>query len=219
MSITQESPTSITADVDYRQPVVEQTRSLSLRYADARSGIAELRKGVDDLDAEAQSGHNDVRRAELDSRTNTKAKASVPELLAELGMGRGMGWSDIASVIGVSVSAIRKWRTGGAASPENRRALAQIAALLDMLEQTGLVHDPAGWMEMRLALGSGFFVRPIDLYHEGHDVALLDLATMPNTDGGSELLDKIKPSWREERSAFEVYTDSEGERLLRKRSE
>jgi transcriptional regulator with XRE-family HTH domain len=112
------------------------------------------------------------------SRTWPTAPAtkSVAELLEELAGDRGMGWSGIAEVLGVSVSAIRKWRKGGDASPDSRLILARITALLDVLEEKAPIADPAGWMEMDLPLAAGYFLRPLDLYLEGHTDALLDLA-------------------------------------------
>ena len=48
----------------------------------------------------------------------------MPELLRELATDRGMAWADIADLVGVSVAAIRKWRTDGGATADNRARLA-----------------------------------------------------------------------------------------------
>src|SRR5690242_2150425 len=139
---------------DYAPTTPNETRALSL-HADY------LRTRVDVLGGEMQETHDEFRDLDLTDRTLEKTKKSVPGLLDELARDRGMGWSDIAEVVGVSISAVRKWRKGGDASSERRRKLARIAALLDVLEEKGLVQDPAGWMDMDLPLGSGYFIRPL----------------------------------------------------------
>jgi transcriptional regulator with XRE-family HTH domain len=128
-----------------------------------------------------------------------------------------MGWSDIAELAGVSISAIRKWRKGGDASPDSRTRLARIAALLDVLEEKGLVQDPATWMDMDLPLGPGYFIRPLDLYLDGHVTALIDLAEQRRT--MTQVLDEVRPDWRSSRSDFKVFTDTDGDRSIRLRSE
>lgn len=154
---------------------------------------------------------------DLTNRTSEKAKKSVSELLAELADERGMGWSDIAEVAGVSILAIRKWRKGGDASSQSRLTLAQIAALLDVLEHEGLVKDPAAWMEMSLPLEPGYFIRPLDLYLEGYVFDLIDLAEQRHT--VTQMLDKVKPHWRANRSDFEVFVAADGHHSIRRRDE
>ncbi|MGO8961173.1 MAG: helix-turn-helix domain-containing protein [Streptosporangiaceae bacterium] len=195
---------------DYAPLAPDSTRALSLR-ADW------LRTKVDMLGGEVQELHGEARERDLTDRTFEKTKKSVSGLLEELAGGRGMGWSDIAEVVGVSISAIRKWRKGGDASPESRSKLARIAALLDVLEEKGLVQDPAAWMEMDLPLDSGYFIRPLDLYLEGHVLALIDLAEQRQT--VTQVLDQVKPNWRTNRSDFEVFVDTDGQRSIRLRDE
>ena len=195
---------------DYAPLAPDSTRALSLR-ADW------LRTEVDTLGGEVQELHGEARERDLTDRTFEKTKKSVSGLLEELAGGRGMGWSDIAEVVGVSISAIRKWRKGGDASPESRSKLARIAALLDVLEEKGLVQDPAAWMEMDLPLDSGYFIRPLDLYLEGHVMALIDLAEQRQT--VTQMLDQVKPNWRTNRSDFEVFVDTDGQRSIRLRDE
>lgn len=161
--------------------------------------------------------HDEARELDLTQRAFEKGKKSVATLLEELATQRGMSWSGIAEAVGVSVSAIRKWRKGGDASPASRSSLAQIAALLDLLEDKAPIEDPAQWMEMDLPLGLGYFIRPLDLYLDGHDSALIELAEQRRT--MSQVLDDVRPDWRAERSSFEVYTDTDGQRSIRQRSE
>lgn len=195
---------------DYAPLPPNATRALSLRADYLRTEVAMLGGEVQEL-------HGEARELDLTDRTFEKTKKSVSGLLEELTGERGMGWSDIAEVVGVSISAIRKWRKGGDASPESRSKLARIAALLDVLEEKGLVQDPAAWMEMDLPLDSGYFIRPLDLYLEGHVLALIDLAEQRRT--VAQVLDQVKPNWRTNRSDFEVFVDTDGQRSIRQRAE
>jgi transcriptional regulator with XRE-family HTH domain len=208
---TGDQPTGASAGgvSDYALPP-NSTRALSLR-ADY------LRTEVETLGGEVQELHGEARELDLTDRTFQKTKKSVSGLLEELASVRGMGWSDIAEVVGVSISAIRKWRKGGDASPGSRSKLARIAALLDVLEEKGLVQDPAAWIEMDLPLDPGYFIRPLDLYLEGHVLALIDLAEQRQT--VAQVLDQVKPNWRADRSDFEVFIDTDGQRSIRRRGE
>jgi transcriptional regulator with XRE-family HTH domain len=128
---------------------------------------------------------------DLANRTLAKSRNDVPNLLDELAYRRGMAWTHIAEIADVSVSAVRKWRKGRDASPESRSRLAKFAALLDVLEQKGRIQDPANWMEMDLPLGAGYHIRPLDLYLNGQDVALLDIAERRRR--VEHVLDYIRP--------------------------
>jgi transcriptional regulator with XRE-family HTH domain len=195
---------------DYGAVAPSSTRALSLQ-ADY------LRTAVEVLGGEVQELQGEARDLDLADRAFQKTKKSVASLLDELAGERGMGWSDIAQVVGVSISAIRKWRKGGDASPESRSRLARIAALLDVLQEKGLVEDPAAWMEVDLPLESGYFIRPLDLYLEGHVLALIDLAEQRRT--VAQVLDDVKPGWRANRSDFEIFIDTDGDRSIRRRDE
>jgi hypothetical protein len=75
----------------------------------------------------------------------------------------------------------------------------------------------ANWMEMDLPLVAGYYIRPLDLYLSGQDVALLDIAEHRRP--VEHILDDIRPGWRETRSRFEVFKDTDGFRSIRTRSE
>jgi transcriptional regulator with XRE-family HTH domain len=195
---------------DYAPLAPTPTHALSLQ-ADY------LRTAVEALGGEVQALHGEARELDLADRAFQKTKKSVPSLLDELAGERGMGWSDIAEVVGVSISAIRKWRKGGDASPESRSRLARIAVLLDVLQEKGLVEDPAAWMEVDLPLESGYFIRPLDLYLEGHVQALIDLAEQRRT--VAQVLDEVRPDWRAARADYDVFIDTDGERSIRRRDE
>lgn len=213
MTVINTKPTGTDAGgvADYTNAATSTaTRSLSLR-ADY------LRSNVDSLGSEVHELHGEARELELRERTFEKSKNSVDTILEELAYVRGMGWSDIAELAGVTVSAVRKWRKGGDASPDSRTRLARISAVLDVLELKGLVQDPATWMEMDLPLEPGYFIRPLDLYLEGHVIALIDLAEQRKT--MEQVLNETRPDWRSSRSDFEVFEASDGERAIRQRVE
>jgi transcriptional regulator with XRE-family HTH domain len=186
------------------------TRALSIEVDDLRTRT-ELTSG------EVQDLHDRVRELNLDHRARNKSRHDVPTLLDELAYRRGMAWTHIAEIADVSVSAVRKWRKGNDASPGNRSRLARFAALLDTLEEEARIADPATWMEMELPLASGYYIRPIDLYLNGQDVELLDIAEQRRPIGN--ILDDIRPDWRATRSKFEVFEDTDGMRSIRIRGE
>lgn len=186
------------------------TRALSIE-------VDELRTRTDLTGGQVQDLHDQVRELNLDQRTRNKSRHDVPALLDELAYQRGMAWTHIADISDVSVSAVRKWRKGNDASPESRSRLAKFAALLDTLEEEAHIEDPATWMEMELPLAAGYYIRPLDLYLNGQDVALLDIAEQRRP--VEHILDDIRPSWRATRSKFEVFDDTDGMRSIRIRGE
>jgi hypothetical protein len=101
---------------DYAPSAPNETRALSLR-------TDYLRTEVDLLGGEVQELHGEVRERDLRDRTLDKTKKSVVGLLDELASDRGMGWSDIAEVLGVSISAIRKWRKAATPARKDGRSL------------------------------------------------------------------------------------------------
>lgn len=176
-----------------------------------------LRTDAEQFVRDVRVVHEKTRSADLQERAFEKAtRKDVIGLLDELAYERGLGWSDIASLAGVSVSAVRKWRKGGDATAPSRQSLAEVAAFLDLLESKAGVPDPAAWMEMTLPLGPGYSIRPIDLYLVGQAEVLLDIAEL--REDASRTLDSAIPGWRTDfASDFEVFTDEDGHRSIRMR--
>lgn len=191
-----------------REP--EQVRTTQMSLIDAAYAATTQQMAAD----ESRLQLDDARLDLLNERTQEKNNLSVPALLEELANDWGMAWSDIATIAGVSVSAIRKWRKGGTATPENRQRLARIDAFLSTLADYA-VGDPAQWMEMELPLPPGYSIRPLDLFMRGQELALLKIAEQKPA---AAVLDAINPSWRDRRSDFEVVTDTDGHRTIRRRS-
>lgn len=167
------------------------------------------------LSEDVEDGRREVRSMDLDLRTSAKATQGAEMLLEELSTARGLGWSEIARLCGVSVSAVRKWRSGESVSPERRRSLARIAAFLDLLEEVGPIDEPAGWLNMRVS--DQLTVTAVDLYVDGRAEDLLEYAQEHL--GLEPLLDRWKPNWRTTaRSEWRNVNQPDGERILTRRS-
>ncbi|MYA73058.1 MAG: hypothetical protein F4Y27_00025 [Acidimicrobiaceae bacterium] len=151
---------------------------------------------------------------DLDERTSAKSRLPTEFLLEELSIDRGLGWSEIARLCGVSVSAVRKWRAGESISSESRRSLARLAAFLDLLQEVGPVGEPAGWLNMRLS--DQHTVTAADLYVAGNPQDLLEHAQ--GHLGVDKLLDHCAPDWRtSSRSEWKIVKLPDGERALTRR--
>jgi hypothetical protein len=94
----------------------------------------------------------------------------------------------VSRIIGVSIPAIRKWRHGEGVAPVNRRALAQILALVDMLSDQFMIDDPASWLEIPLGPGNRTL---IDVYLAGRVDIILEYAArwIPSPDSVLAQLD------------------------------
>ncbi len=188
------------------------------QYASAIAELTDTYGGLTSkvrlLSQDVEGGRRTVRSLDLDERTSAKSRLGTESLLEELSTDRGLGWSEIARLCGVSVSAVRKWRAGETISSEHRRSLARLASFLDLLQEVGPVDEPAGWLNMRLS--DQTTVTPADLYITGHPQDLLEHAQ-----GHLEveqLLDRCAPDWRTaSRSEWKIVTLPGGERVLTRR--
>jgi hypothetical protein len=137
----------------------------------------------------------------LAERTATRERQAVKSLLDDIAA-TGLSWTLMSRIFGVSVPAIRKWRLGEGASPENRHAVARLAALLDLLDDQFMVEDPAAWLEIPLAETHRTVA---DIFIAGRDGLVLDYASrwIPTPEA---LLDEFDPAWREAEAAREYET-------------
>ena len=193
----------------------ELTRAKPLEWGCGGTSAAALRYLNDEMAAHLVDQHQTERRDRLVDLTAQKLKLSVRGLLTELSVTYGMGWSQIAEAVGVTVSAVTKWRKGETSSGTTRHRLAKLVALLECLSV--YVDEPAGWMEAPLIDEPGYFIRPVDIYLEGGLIELLELADQRIT--AAQMLDGIRPGWRATRSQFEVFLDTDGERSIRLRQD
>jgi len=162
-----------------------------------------------------ESRRNLYKKMFTNNRQASRSK-SVPMLLQELALEWGMTWVDTASLVGVSVPALRKWRNEtNEATPENHERLLSLVAFLGTLKEV-LVSHPAAWMA--LPVEPGFMATPRDLYTltPTAPIILLDYAACNIS--AETLLGEIDPDWRVHfKSEFENYLEDDGFRSLRRR--
>jgi hypothetical protein len=166
------------------------------------------------LDADVGTDHRAAQLQTLELLARDHARDDVVTLLDVLSTERGLGWSDIARLVGVSVQAVRKWRRGEAVTGENRLAVARVVALFDMLSSETPVQDPAGWLEIPVI--EGYALRHLDLYRLGHADLLFDLAHLRISPEAA--MAELTPEWRERYALeHEVYEAEDGQRSVRMR--
>ena len=173
-----------------------------------------LRDETSVLDADVGTDHRAAQLQTLEVLARDRAREDVNTLLHELSSVRGLGWSDIARLVGVSVQAVRKWRRHEPVTGENRLAVARLVALLDMLSSEASVRDPAGWLEIPLI--AGYSIRHLDLYRLGRADLLFDLAHLRITP--EQAMSELALDWWDRyRLEHEVYEAEDGQRSVRRR--
>src|SRR5581483_9499043 len=95
----------------------------------------------------AAQWHDDTLRSLLRHKTDDRSRLWLTDLLQNLTADYGLGWSDLARMVGVSVPAVRKWRHGGDIAPARFNNLALLAAFLGLLTDEG-VADPVTWLNL-----------------------------------------------------------------------
>jgi transcriptional regulator with XRE-family HTH domain len=175
-----------------------------------------LRDRATDLHAVVADGHHAARHEELNQRTLAIALQDPHDLVTELA-DRGLSWATIARLVGVSSTAVRKWRRGEPISGESRRKLASAVAFLDLIASAlSPLEDACSWLEMPLA--DGATVTAADIYAGGGADILLDWA------GGrlspDEMLDAFDRDWRSHFAAddrFRIDVDDDGIPMIAER--
>ncbi len=166
------------------------------------------------LSTDVEEGRRGIRSLDLDHRTTLKAMLSTGRLLEELSTDRGLMWSEIAKLCEVNVSTVRKWRAGDSISSDGQRALARLAAFLDLLSEVGPIDEPASWLNMWLV--DHLTVNAADIYIAGQADDLLEHAQ--GHLGLEELLDRWNSNWRDmDRSDWIIVVGPDGERVLTRR--
>jgi len=171
-----------------------------------------LRDETSLLDADVGTNHRSAQLHTLDLLARDRAREDVATLLEELSTEWGLGWSDIARLVGVSVQAVRKWRRGEPATAENRMSVARLTAVFRLLAEVP-VRDPAGWLEIPVI--EGYALRHLDLYSLNHADLLFDLAHLRITPEAA--MEELAPDWRERyRLDYEVYEAEDGQLSVRR---
>jgi len=193
---------------------VEWPRSPTTTMTTLTRRYGMLRDETSVLGDDVGTGHRAAQLEALELRAQDRARADVISLLGELSAERGLGWSDIARLVGVSVQAVRKWRRQQPVTGANRLAVARLAALLDTLSSETPIEDPAGWLEIPVV--QGCWLRRLDLYRLGRADLLLDLAHLRILP--ERAMTELTPDWRERyRPEHEVYEAEDGNRSVRRR--
>lgn len=149
----------------------------------------------------------------LDSRVRDLVKKPAKELLHRLTVEFGMSWSGIAFAIGISMQSLREWRQGSSISDENKRGLARVVAILDMLVEAK-IEDPASWLEQPVLEGYG--PSRLDLLSSKQYGCLFDLAYSYRAP--QEILHTLNPNWETEfHLEHEVFIAEDGLPAIRRR--
>ncbi len=144
------------------------------------------------------------------------ARRPLTELLNQLS-DAGFSWRDVARVAGVSVPALRKWRTGENATGENHRRVAELVALSEIVGEQYLSGDVARWLEVPLVRDVP--VTGLDLLVANRFDLLLRWASATDVDPES-LLDDYGLDWRREYATeIEEFIAPDGRPALRVRSD
>jgi hypothetical protein len=156
----------------------------------------------------------------FDNRVTTRmaerSSLTTAELLEVLFVEYGASSTDLAQLTKTSRTEVHNWYHGREEPrPSNTSVLLRLASFLDIIREERPDQEPMGWMESYLPLPAGFNIRPMNLYYEGRLTALGSYLTGETT--VEEMLDAVRPNWRDQRSPWETFTDGDGERSLRLR--
>src|SRR5438105_10909217 len=150
MAIEGRAPVRRQTDSPTAANVVETPSAPPTTAAQLIPEVSLLRYRADNVNSNVASLGREIYALNLRERTTTHEKQSVRALL-ELLARKGVGWSELSKMLGVSTPAIRKWRQGEGGWPANRHALSEIAALIEMLGDQFMVDDPVSWLEIPIA--------------------------------------------------------------------
>lgn len=136
-----------------------------------------------------------IRVEHLRERSSQLARRDAKDLLDDLAVERGLSWSTIAAMLGLSPTAIRKWRRGGSVNPENREQLAALVAFFEML---GAIKEPiadvGSWVEMRVREDAT--ITPAQLYAAGPLLRWQLLEWARGYIDAATMLDRFDEDWR-----------------------
>jgi hypothetical protein len=180
---------------------------------------AELRDGLDATTTEATQLHHSAEELHLAQTTRQLEASPAVDLLDALADELLFPWSLLARVVGVSPTAVRKWRRGETVTPGHHQRLAEFLAFSRTLQHRDpRIDDVPRWFEMPVDSRSD--ISRLDLFLSGSRTGLLDLAAARRT--GEDLLDEEAQGWRERAATtrrFGVLVHEDGTTSLVPRSE
>lgn len=169
------------------------------------------RSQVRDLNERFSELHDDSFAIEWRTQTAIRAKEATAGLLDSLA-DAGFAWRDVARLIGVSVPAIKKWRRGEGVSGENRRRVASLVALCDLIEDHYPIIELASWFEMPIL--NSINLSALDLYEANRADLVFRLAS--GHDDPERIVTDFRPDWRTTlTSDFETFTSEDGQLSIR----
>jgi transcriptional regulator with XRE-family HTH domain len=188
-------------------PIPQTMTTLVKQVKGLRDRVQATSEDVADL-------HRRVNAHDLDRRTHFKVRTDMRELLDVVAVHYGMSWNQIAQLVGVSPQAVRKWRKGEPATPENRFAVARLASLLDLLVELRIA-NPAQWLEVPLV--SGYTVTALNILAARKVDLVIEWADL-RIDSPERLLDQFDSRWREKyKSEYETFVAGDDNLSLRRR--
>ena len=129
-----------------------------------------------------------------DKRTLELAQEDTCTLLQKIRIDYGLTWEDLATLIGASASALRKWRKGQKINEQSHHRLAQVYVFCEGLHHCDpKITDPALWLTQSFV--SDITLRAADLYSVGFCNQLYEVAR--GVTKRSELLERFDPCWHE----------------------
>lgn len=183
---------------------------------DLTDSAGSLRSQAKDLHDDTSALHQTALFHEWQQLTNVRARTAPLTLLEELAE-LGFSWRDVAKMLDVSVPAVQKWRRSGGVTGPNRRKIASLLAMCDLLGNRYFIQEIASWFEMPISTDAP--VTPIDLYAE-RKVPILFNHASGHASEPDQLLNAYDPAWRERfRSDYEVYREADGNLSIRPKSE
>lgn len=171
---------------------------------------AELRDASTATTSQAMELHHTAEELHLAQLTRQLESAEPVDLLDALADELLFPWSLLARVVGVSPTAVRKWRRGETVSPAHHHRLAEFLAFCRTLRHRDpRIDDIPRWLEMPVDARTD--VSRLDVFIAGSRTEVLDLASGRRT--GENLLDETTPGWRERAASarrFDVIVHEDG---------
>jgi hypothetical protein len=213
--ISPKSAESLELDSTAKSSVPSVIVDIPQTYSSLVNEVAGLHDRVQEQNVGVADLHRRINALDLDRRTSFKVREGMQPLLDTLADDSGMSWNDVARLVGVSPQSVRKWRKGEQATWENRVAVAQVAAFLDVLSQLG-IGDPAQWLEVPIV--GNYPITGMDLYAAGKINLLLEWADR-RIDSPERVLDQFDSGWREKyRTSYETFEAGDGNLSIRHRA-
>jgi|GEM_PF-5931005 len=173
----------------------------------------------------AITAHHELRAERLDEIVEELRERGTQETLAELRRA-GLLWSAVAQIVGVTDTAVRKWRKGQTIEATHERRLRRLAALARLYREYVPTAPPSGfgeWLDTRVV--EPFSATPLQLLALTRNAASVELQPLldwmlehEDRGHGEALLDRyIGTSWRDEareEQRFRIVTNAAGERVL-----